>query len=71
MRAAAIDYQQCFERSIARLKSENRYRSFADLERDAARFPLALWRPEGERIRRAKSRSGARTITFPWAATRK
>ena len=43
-----MDYQQCFERSIARLKSENRYRTFADLERDAARFPVALWRPEGE-----------------------
>jgi 5-aminolevulinate synthase len=48
MRDAAIDYQQCFERSIARLKSESRYRTFADLERDAARFPVALWRPEGE-----------------------
>jgi 5-aminolevulinate synthase len=42
-----MDYQQYFERSIARLKSESRYRSFADLERDAARFPVALWRPEG------------------------
>ena len=28
------------------LKSENRYRTFANLERDAARFPVALWRPE-------------------------
>jgi 5-aminolevulinate synthase len=43
-----MDYQQHFERSIARLKAESRYRSFADLERDAARFPVALWRPEGE-----------------------
>jgi 5-aminolevulinate synthase len=43
-----MDYQQVFERSIARLKAENRYRSFADLERDAVRFPVALWRPEGE-----------------------
>jgi 5-aminolevulinate synthase len=48
MRRLAMDYQQFFERSIARLKSESRYRSFADLERDAARFPVALWRPEGE-----------------------
>jgi 5-aminolevulinate synthase len=48
MRDAAIDYQQCFERSITRLKSESRYRTFADLERNAERFPVALWRPEGE-----------------------
>src|SRR5579863_6168199 len=43
-----MNYQQVFEHSIARLKAEDRYRSFADLERDAARFPVALWRPEGE-----------------------
>jgi 5-aminolevulinate synthase len=48
MREAAVNYQQCFERSIARLKAENRYRTFANLERDASRFPVALWRPEGE-----------------------
>jgi 5-aminolevulinate synthase len=42
-----MDYQRVFERSIARLRAENRYRSFADLERDAARFPVALWRPDG------------------------
>ena len=42
-----MNYQQVFERSIARLRAENRYRSFADLERDAARFPVALWRPDG------------------------
>jgi 5-aminolevulinate synthase len=41
-----MDYQQHFDRAIARLKSESRYRSFANLERDAARFPVALWRPE-------------------------
>ena len=34
--------------AIDRLKREERYRVFADLERDAARFPLALWRPPGE-----------------------
>jgi len=40
-----MDYQQHFESAISRLKAENRYRVFVDLERDAARFPLALWRP--------------------------
>src|SRR6204780_5072114 len=42
---AGTDYAEHFERAIARLKSENRYRTFANLERDAARFPVALWRP--------------------------
>ncbi len=35
-----------FETAIRRLKDENRYRVFANLERDAGRFPLALWRPD-------------------------
>jgi 5-aminolevulinate synthase len=43
-----MDYRQQFERSIAHLRAESRYRVFADLERDAMRFPVALWRPEGE-----------------------
>ena len=42
------DYRQRLERAVARLREEGRYRVFADLERDAARFPLARWRPEGE-----------------------
>jgi len=37
--------RECFQNAVARLKAEKRYRVFADLERDAARFPLALWRP--------------------------
>ncbi|WP_424363887.1 5-aminolevulinate synthase [Methylocystis parvus] len=43
-----MSYDQHFQSAIAQLKMENRYRVFANLERDAARFPLALWRPEGE-----------------------
>jgi len=43
-----MNYRRHFEAAIGRLKAENRYRIFADLERDAARFPTALWRPEGE-----------------------
>ncbi|WP_405044881.1 5-aminolevulinate synthase [Methylocystis echinoides] len=43
-----MSYDQHFQSAIARLKMENRYRIFANLERDAARFPTALWRPEGE-----------------------
>ena len=35
-----------FENAIALLKEEKRYRVFANLERDARRFPVALWRPE-------------------------
>ncbi len=43
-----MNYERHFECAIARLKAENRYRVFADLERDAVHFPVALWRPEGE-----------------------
>ena len=48
MSAIGMNYESCFEGAIARLKSENRYRIFANLERDAAQFPTALWRPDGE-----------------------
>jgi 5-aminolevulinate synthase len=40
-----MDYTQRFEAALAALKREDRYRIFANLERDAARFPQALWRP--------------------------
>ena len=40
------DCRRHFESAIALLKDEKRYRVFANLERDARRFPLALWRPE-------------------------
>jgi 5-aminolevulinate synthase len=43
-----MDYQRRFQDAIDALKREDRYRIFADLERDASRFPIALWRPPGE-----------------------
>ena len=46
-----MDYVRRFEEAINRLKTEQRYRIFANLERDAARFPMALWRPDGEEDR--------------------
>lgn len=48
MHPTTLTYDQHFQSAIAQLKTENRYRVFANLERDAARFPLALWRPDGE-----------------------
>ena len=42
-----MDYQRSFEEAIARLKAEGRYRTFANLERDARRFPIAQMAPRG------------------------
>jgi hypothetical protein len=36
-----------FANAIQRLRDERRYRVFIDLDRDATRFPTALWRPNG------------------------
>jgi 5-aminolevulinate synthase len=35
-----------FAAAVQKLKDEKRYRVFANLERNARRFPTALWRPE-------------------------
>lgn len=45
-----MDYKGYFEKALAQLRSERRYRVFADLERIAGRFPHAYWHaPEGRR----------------------
>ncbi|MDY0885903.1 5-aminolevulinate synthase [Dongia soli] len=41
-----MDFEQFFKDQLRRLREENRYRVFADLERQAGRFPYALWREE-------------------------
>ena len=40
-------YRQFFDDALTRLRDERRYRVFAHLERDAARFPLATWHHDG------------------------
>lgn len=45
-----MDYTGIFQAAVDTLKSERRYRTFAEIERDAARFPRATWHsPHGER----------------------
>lgn len=39
-----MNFEQFFRDRLADLKAEGRYRVFADLERQAGRFPRALWR---------------------------
>jgi 7-keto-8-aminopelargonate synthetase-like enzyme len=41
-----------FANAIQRLRDERRYRVFIDLDRDATRFPTALWRPNGSQEQR-------------------
>jgi len=44
----SIDYYGYFTGALVRLRTERRYRVFADLERIAGRFPHALWHsPQG------------------------
>ena len=45
-----MDYRRIFETALGRLKDEQRYRVFADLERDAERFPQAVWHHDGQRV---------------------
>jgi 5-aminolevulinate synthase len=45
-----MDYDVYFADALARLRTERRYRVFADLERIAGRYPHALWHsPQGPR----------------------
>jgi 5-aminolevulinate synthase len=45
-----MNYGKYFTDALARLRDERRYRVFADLERQAGRFPRALWHsPQGPR----------------------
>ena len=43
-----MDYETIFAEAIASLHKEQRYRTFADLERIAGRFPKAIWRRDDE-----------------------
>jgi len=45
-----VDYQAAFESAVEKVKSEGRYRVFADLKRVRGKFPKAIWNgPQGER----------------------
>jgi 5-aminolevulinate synthase len=45
-----VDYQSAFQNAVEKVKSEGRYRVFADLKRVRGNFPKAIWNgPLGER----------------------
>ena len=46
-----MQYRRFFDDALARLREERRYRVFADLERDASRFPHAVWHRDGQATR--------------------
>jgi 5-aminolevulinate synthase len=46
----AMDYEKFFADRIAALKTEGRYRHFAELERRVGRFPIALDHARGEEV---------------------
>src|SRR6266699_4902386 len=49
-RCSKMNYKEFFATALGRLREEQRYRVFADLERIAGRFPHAIWHsPEGRR----------------------
>ena len=41
-----MNYVDIFENAVSSLKTEKRYRIFADLERQAGKFPRAIWRAD-------------------------
>jgi len=43
-----FDYQSHFQTAVDALKTEQRYRVFADLERQVGQFPRAIYRRDGE-----------------------
>jgi 5-aminolevulinate synthase len=44
-----MDYETFFKERLDELHTERRYRVFIDLDRDAVRFPTAVWRPNSSR----------------------
>lgn len=42
-----MDYEKAFAQALDGLRQERRYRVFNEIERDAARFPRALWHSPG------------------------
>ena len=58
-----MDYQRSFEDAISRLRAEGRYRTFANLERDARRFDV--WKTSGLAFEEARHSAHWRQCARP------
>ena len=47
-----VDYKKAFENAVAAVRTEGRYRVFADIERIRGRFPAALYHPNDDEAAR-------------------
>ena len=61
-----VDYSHFFAQELDRIRQEERYRVFQNIERQAGQFPKALWNPESSSgtVTDVQSQVGKKEITL-------